>query len=90
MPERLVLCGGARRRGGDSTLRLALSGRTKNIIRRLEDLSRKLIKNVSACSSTSSRLPPTSMRPTKRPVAAEKHRPEWGLIGAAVFALSSR
>lgn len=35
MPERLVLCGGAKRSGGDSTLRLALSGRAQNITLKL-------------------------------------------------------
>jgi hypothetical protein len=46
MPERLVLCGGAKRAGGDSTLRLALSGRSQNITFKLEDISKKLIRNV--------------------------------------------
>jgi hypothetical protein len=46
MPERLVLCGGARRTGGDSILRLALSGRSQNITLRLEDISRRLIQHV--------------------------------------------
>jgi 7-cyano-7-deazaguanine synthase in queuosine biosynthesis len=46
MPERLILCGGARRAGGDSTLRLALSGPSRNITLRLEDISRKLVRNV--------------------------------------------
>ena len=46
MPERLVLCGGVKRSGGASVLRLALSGRSRNITLRLEDISRKLIRNV--------------------------------------------
>ena len=46
MPDRLILCGGARRTGGDSMLRLALSGRSQNITLRLEDISRRLIQNV--------------------------------------------
>ena len=46
MPERLVLCGGAKRSGGESILRLALSGRSQNITLRLEDISRKLVRNV--------------------------------------------
>ena len=46
MSERLILCGGVRRTGGDLILRLALSGRSKNITLRLEDISRKLIRNV--------------------------------------------
>jgi hypothetical protein len=46
MSERLILCGGVRRTGGDSILRLALSGRSQNITLRLEDISRKLIRNV--------------------------------------------
>ena len=47
MPERLILCGRARRTGGDSILRLDLSGRSQNITLRLEDISRKLVQNVS-------------------------------------------
>jgi hypothetical protein len=46
MPERLVLCSGAKRAGGNSTLRLALSGRSKNITLKLEDISKKMVRNV--------------------------------------------
>src|SRR5262245_61344523 len=46
MPERLIICGGARRGGGDSILSLALSGRSQNISLRLEDISKKLIRNI--------------------------------------------
>jgi Queuosine biosynthesis protein QueC len=46
MPERLVLCGGAKGTGGDATLRLALDGRSQNITLKLEDISKRLIKNV--------------------------------------------
>jgi 7-cyano-7-deazaguanine synthase in queuosine biosynthesis len=46
MPERLVLCGEAKRSGGNSTLRLALSGRSQNITLRLEDISKKMVRNV--------------------------------------------
>src|SRR5437660_7949583 len=46
MPERLVLCGEAKRAGGDSTLRLALSGQSQNITLKLEDISKKLIRNI--------------------------------------------
>ena len=46
MLERLVLCGGAKRSGGDSTLRLALSGRAQNITLKLEDISKKMVRNV--------------------------------------------
>ena len=46
MPDRLILCGGARRTGGDSMLRLALSGRSQNITLRLEDIRRRLVRNV--------------------------------------------
>jgi 7-cyano-7-deazaguanine synthase in queuosine biosynthesis len=47
MPERLILCGRARRTGRDSILRLDLSGRLQNITLRLADISRKLLQNVS-------------------------------------------
>jgi hypothetical protein len=46
MPERLVLCSGAKRAGGNSTLRLALSGRSQNITLKLEDISKKMVRNV--------------------------------------------
>jgi hypothetical protein len=46
MPERLIICGGARRAGGDSILSLALSGRSQNISLKLEDISKKLIRNI--------------------------------------------
>jgi len=46
MPERLVVCGNAKRTGGRSTLRLALSGRSQNITLKLEDISKKLVQNI--------------------------------------------
>jgi hypothetical protein len=46
MPERLVLCSGAKRAGRNSILKLALSGRSKNIALRLEDISKKMVRNV--------------------------------------------
>jgi hypothetical protein len=46
MPERLVLCSGAKRAGGNSTLRLALSGHSQNVTLKLEDISKRLVKNV--------------------------------------------
>jgi hypothetical protein len=46
MPERLALCSGAKRAGGNSTLRLALSGHSQNVTLKLEDISKRLVKNV--------------------------------------------
>jgi hypothetical protein len=46
MPERLVLCGDAMHVGGQSPLRLALSGRSQNITLKLEDISKKLVRNI--------------------------------------------
>jgi hypothetical protein len=46
MVERLVLCGGAKRTGRDAILRLALDGRFQNITLKLEDISKRLVKNV--------------------------------------------
>src|SRR6185295_8553592 len=46
MSERLVLCGGARRAGVDSALRLALDGSLQNITLKLEDISKRLVRNV--------------------------------------------
>ena len=46
MPERLVLCGEAKRSGANSTLRLALSGRAQNITLKLDDITKKMVKNV--------------------------------------------
>jgi len=45
MPERLILCSGAKRAGGSSTLRLALSGRS-DITLKIEDISKKMVRNV--------------------------------------------
>ena len=44
--ERLILCGGAKRSGGDSILTVALSGRAQNITLKLEDISKKLVGKV--------------------------------------------
>ena len=46
MPERLVLCGGAKRAGEQSTLQLALDGRAQNVMLKLEDISKRLVANV--------------------------------------------
>jgi hypothetical protein len=46
MPKRLVLCSGAKRAGGNSALRLALSGHSQNVTLKLEDISNRLVKNV--------------------------------------------
>src|SRR5271157_224909 len=43
MPERLVLCGGAKPTGEDSALRLALDGRSQNIRLKLEDIGKRLV-----------------------------------------------
>jgi 7-cyano-7-deazaguanine synthase in queuosine biosynthesis len=45
MPERLILCGGAKRTG-DSILPLALDGRAQNITLKVEDISKRLVQNV--------------------------------------------
>jgi hypothetical protein len=44
MPD--VVCGGARHSGKGSILRLALSGRAKNVSLKLEDISKKLVRNI--------------------------------------------
>src|SRR5262249_2369676 len=46
MDERLILCGGVKRTGRDSILRLALDGRSQNITLKLEDISKRLVKSV--------------------------------------------
>jgi hypothetical protein len=46
MPERLVLCGGAKRAGRDSILHLALYGRSQNITLKVEDITTRLVQNV--------------------------------------------
>ena len=46
MPERLVLCGGAKRTSEESTLQLALDGRAQNVMLKLEDISKRLVANV--------------------------------------------
>jgi 7-cyano-7-deazaguanine synthase in queuosine biosynthesis len=40
------LCSGAKRAGGNSTLRLALSGHSQNVTLKLEDISKRRVKNV--------------------------------------------
>jgi 7-cyano-7-deazaguanine synthase in queuosine biosynthesis len=47
-PERLVLCGGAKRTDERSALKLDLTGRSRNITLRLKDISKKLVKSVPA------------------------------------------
>jgi hypothetical protein len=46
VPERLVLCGGAKRGGEDSTLRLALAGSRQNVTLKLEDIAKRLLNNI--------------------------------------------
>ena len=46
MAETLVLCGGVKRPGAESALQLALEGRSRNITLKLEDISKRLVKNV--------------------------------------------
>jgi hypothetical protein len=46
MAERLVLCGVAKRAGTESILRLALDGRSQNVMLKLEDISKRLVRNV--------------------------------------------
>jgi hypothetical protein len=46
MPERLVLCGEAKRVGAESILRLALDGRSQNVMLKLEDISKRLVQNI--------------------------------------------
>jgi hypothetical protein len=46
MGERLVICGGAKGANGESILRLALNGLSQNIALALNDVGKKLVKNV--------------------------------------------
>jgi Queuosine biosynthesis protein QueC len=46
MPERLILCGGAKWAGGSSPLRLSTSGQSQNIVLELEDIGKKMVKRV--------------------------------------------
>ena len=46
MPETLVLCGGVRRAGVESELQLTLEGQSRNITLKLEDISKRLVRNV--------------------------------------------
>jgi 7-cyano-7-deazaguanine synthase in queuosine biosynthesis len=46
LPERLVLCGGARRTGTGDALHLALNGRSQNITLKLDDISKRLVRNI--------------------------------------------
>ena len=46
MAETLVLCGGLKRPGTESVLRLSLEGGSRNITLKLEDISKRLVRNV--------------------------------------------
>ncbi|MBA3518658.1 MAG: hypothetical protein H0T75_13700, partial [Rhizobiales bacterium] len=46
MNEHLVLCGGTKRAGRAKHLQLALSGKDQNITLKLEDISRRLVRNL--------------------------------------------
>jgi hypothetical protein len=46
LPERLILCGGARRTGKGDALQLALHGRAQNITLKLDDIGKRLVKNI--------------------------------------------
>ena len=90
MPERLVLCGGANRARGDSTLRLALRGRAQNITLKLEDISKKIVRNVPDLLVDLIEIATTSTAPTKRQVEVVQRKLEWGRTGAEAFDSSSR
>jgi hypothetical protein len=89
MPERLVLCGGVKHAGGNSTLRLALSGRSRNITLRLEDLSKKFVRNVPSVLTDLIEIASyvyCAIRPRAGAVTCSG---EWALIGGATFTSSS-
>jgi hypothetical protein len=46
MAEHLVLCGDVKRAGRQSRLTLALSGQLQNISLKIEDISKKLVRNI--------------------------------------------
>jgi 7-cyano-7-deazaguanine synthase in queuosine biosynthesis len=46
LPERLVLCGGTKQKGKSEALQLALHGRSQNITLKVDDISKKLVKNI--------------------------------------------
>jgi hypothetical protein len=46
MAETLILCGGVKRPDAESALQLALEGRSRNITLRLEDISKRLVRNI--------------------------------------------
>jgi hypothetical protein len=63
-PERLVLCGGARR-PDEQVLRLATTGQSKNIMLRLEDIGKRLIKPIPGRWSICLKSPATFIAPIK-------------------------
>ena len=71
-------------------LRLALGGQSQNVTFKLEDISKRLVKNVPDLLIDLIELPPMSIAPTKQPAEEEGLRPEWGPTGAAAFTSSSR
>jgi hypothetical protein len=46
MAERLVLCGEAKRARPEPILRLALDGRSQNVMLKVEDISKRLVQNI--------------------------------------------
>jgi hypothetical protein len=89
-PERLVLCGGAQRPGGDSTLRLALSGHSQNIVLKLEDIGKKLVTNVPGLLIDLIEIAAYVHAADQATRRGGDAQPEWVPTGAAAFASSSR
>jgi hypothetical protein len=90
MPERLVLCGGAKRAGGDSTLRLALSGRLQNITLKLGDISKKLIRSIPGLLIDLIEIATYVYGADQATSRGGKAQVRMGADGAAAFASSSR
>jgi hypothetical protein len=78
--ERVILCGDAdwpaRGQGFKEPIRLQLSGGEQNVDLRIQDISKRLVTNISKFSLTSWRLPPMCIAPTK-PLPGEA-KPIWG------------
>lgn len=88
MPERLVLCGGARQADRDSTLSLALHGPLQNITLKLEDIAKKLVTNIPDRLIDLVEIATYVFCADQERVEAERSRLAWARTGAAIFDLS--
>ncbi|MGH9709674.1 MAG: hypothetical protein ACRD37_03910 [Candidatus Acidiferrales bacterium] len=90
MPERHVLCGGTKRTAGASALRLALSVWAQNITLTLEDISKKMVRNVPDLLVDLIEIATYVYCADQATSRTGLARLEWGRTSAEAFDSSSR